>query len=74
MEAGNLPAVQQHAAHLHRQLDPVVTNRSIVIFDGLDDVGDFFRNLELRQLDQLTEGLVTLETDRLKVRFMVVHR
>lgn len=64
MEAWYFATVQQHTAHLHRMLDSVVPDSGIVVFDGLDDFGDLVWYLELRQLDKLTQRLVTLERNR----------
>lgn len=74
VEAGHPAAVQEHAAHLHRLVDAVVTDGSVVVFDGLDDLGDLLWHLELRQLDELTQGLVTLERNRLKSSFTCSER
>lgn len=70
MEARHLAAVQQHSAHLHRLLDSIVTDSSVVVFDGFDDLGDLLWYFQLRQLDELTQRLVTLERNRLKSSFI----
>lgn len=54
MEARHFPTIQQNPTHLHRLMDAVVPDGSIVVFDGFDDSGDLLWNLELRQLDELT--------------------
>lgn len=74
MEAWHLAAVQQHATHLHRLLDSVVTDSSVVVFDGLDDSGDLLWYLQLGQLDQLPQRLVTLQRNRLKGRLRAPER
>ncbi|KAG7224334.1 hypothetical protein INR49_004641 [Caranx melampygus] len=66
VEAWDLPAVQQHTAHLHCLVDAIVTDSSIVVFDGLNDSGDLLRYLQLGQLDKLAQGLVTLERNKFK--------
>ncbi|KAG7234477.1 hypothetical protein INR49_004632 [Caranx melampygus] len=58
--------VQQHTAHLHCLVDAIVTDSSIVVFDGLNDSGDLLRYLQLGQLDKLAQGLVTLERNKFK--------
>lgn len=69
VEAWYPAAVQEHAAHLYRLVDSIVTDCSIVVFDGLDDFGDLLGYLELWQLDKLTQGLVTLGRNRSKSSF-----
>lgn len=46
VDAWHFATVQQHTAHLHSLLDPIITNGSIVVFDGLDDLGDLLRYLQ----------------------------
>lgn len=54
VETRDVPRLQQDAAHLHRQVDSIVTDGSVVVLDGFDDFGDVLRHLQLGQLDQLT--------------------
>lgn len=60
VEARHLTALQQHSAHLHRLVDAVVADGGIVVFDGLDDLGDLLGDLQFRQFDQLAQRLVAL--------------
>jgi len=54
VEARHFSGVQQHAAHLHRLMDAVVTDSSVIVFDGFDDFGNLLWYLELRKLYKLT--------------------
>lgn len=60
MDTWHLATVQQHTAHLHCLLYPIITDSSIVVFDRLDDLGDLLWDLKLGELDKLTQRLVTL--------------
>ena len=64
METWYLATVHQHTAHLDCLMDSVVTNGCIIVFDGFNDFGDLLWYLELRQLDELTQRLVTLTMNR----------
>lgn len=69
MEAWNFAAVQQHSAHFHRLLDAVVPDGGVVVLDWLDDLHDFLWDLQLGELDKLSEGLVTLDRQIQEVMF-----
>lgn len=61
MDAWYFAAVQQHTAHLHRLLYPIIPDSSIVVFDGFNDLGDLLWDLELGQFDELAQRLVPLD-------------
>lgn len=72
METWYLATVHQHTAHLYCLMDSIVTDGCIIVFDGFNDFGDLLWYLELRQLDELTQRLVTLTMNRLKFSFSPV--
>lgn len=73
MEAWNFAAVQQHSAHFHRLLDPVVADGGVVVFDWLDDLSDLVWDLQLGELHKLSKGLVTLGKETQEVNQAVTE-
>ena len=52
--------VKQLPAEVHCQLYPIRLNSSIIILDGSHVRENVLRHLQTRQLDQLTQALITL--------------